>query len=250
MGRGGRETNGSTLVRFPVRVGEAGRLGDGTLCYWLEEPDGTLGGDYHTPLNDHETETPLLVAADLPPRYLTLLVDPRAAVHATTGILPTQSVRISAEQYEDAIQALEVGFLAAPVLTDGDRIAVPLPAEPGSFWSWRERDGTAWHETSSPPSVRRLTDLAELDDATWSALVRAGWLTPVDDQTALVTPAERRSPLPAALATFQARIVALLDRPGIAVPPTDERFPTGLTVREGWLALRALPTPPSEQGSP
>jgi hypothetical protein len=143
-----------------------------------------------------------------------------------------------------------VGFLAAPVLTDGDRIAVPLPAEPGSFWSWRERDGTAWHETSSPPSVRRLTDLAELDDATWSALVRAGWLTPVDDQTALVTPAERRSPLPAALATFQARIVTLLDRPGIAVPPTDERFPTGLTVREGWLALRALPTPPSEQGSP
>ncbi|GAA1893275.1 hypothetical protein [Actinomadura bangladeshensis] len=244
LGRGVRETNGYPLVRFPVRVGEAGRLGDGTLCYWLERPDGTLEDRYHAPL-DRE-ETPLLVAADLAPRYLTLLADPRAAVHATTGILPTASVRIAAE-HQAAAQDLEAGFLAAPVLTDADRIAVPLPAVQGSFWSWRERDGTAWLEISSPPTVRR-TDLAELDDATWRALTRAGWLTEAADATALVTPADRRPALPSALEPLRARIEALLDRPGIEVPHPDARFPAGLTVREGELVLRALP--PTEQGNP
>jgi hypothetical protein len=177
MARSGRETNDFPLVRFPVRIGEHDRLGDGVLGYWLEALPGGLGTDYHDVQG--AAEPVLEVAIDLPPRYLTLLVDPRGAVHATSGILPTESVRIAAEHYQDAIGDLEVGFLAAPVLTDADGIAVPLPAEPGFSWSWRERDRTGWVQTADPPQ-----------------------------------------------------------------PP--ERFPAGLTVREGRLTLR--PTP-SEEGT-
>ncbi|MFD1546272.1 hypothetical protein [Nonomuraea guangzhouensis] len=173
MTRAARETNGFPRVRYSVRIGEHDRLGDGTLGYWLEDLSGALEPDFHDVQG--ESEPSLTVAADLPPRRLTLLADPRGSIHATSGVLPTESVRLAVEHYQDAMANLEAGFLTAPLLTDDDSVAVPLPAEPGSVWSWREHDPAGWVETAHPPQ-----------------------------------PAER--------------------------------FPAGLTFREGWLALRTLPT--------
>ncbi|MFI6604792.1 hypothetical protein ACIBHX_51955 [Nonomuraea sp. NPDC050536] len=251
MRRADRETNGFPLVRFPVKIGEHGRLEDGVLGFWLEEPGGALGPDLHLvhDLAEGDPRGEVPAAIDLPPRYLTLLVDPRGAIHATSGILPTESVRISAEHYQDAVERLEVGFFAGPVLTDGGGVAVPLPAEPGSFWTWRERDRTGWQEVSRPPTVRRDAELAEFGDETWTALITAGWLTALDDRTALITPADRRPPLPERLAPLRQRLVTLLDRPGIGVPQPTGPFPDDLTVREGHLVLRPLPPSLSEQGN-
>ncbi|MFI7134091.1 hypothetical protein ACIBQ1_51050 [Nonomuraea sp. NPDC050153] len=182
MERAGRETNGFPLVRYAVRIGEHGRLGDGTLGYWPEDRSGAMEPDFH-PVQS-ESEPSLRVALDLPLRRLTLLVDPRGEIHATSGILPTESVRLAVEHYQDAVANMETGFLAAPVLTDADGVTVPWPAEPGFAWIWREHAPDGWAETPSPPQ-----------------------------------PAER--------------------------------FPADLTVREGWLLLRPLPTEttPSEQGN-
>ncbi|WP_432050805.1 hypothetical protein [Verrucosispora sp. NA02020] len=170
--RVGRESNAYPSVRFPVRLGEHGRLGDGTLGFWREQPDGALGERYHdvVTLAEQDGDPPLAVGIDLPTLTLTALVEPAGAVHATTGVLPTVSCRLDPAHHHDALARLEVGFLAAPVLTEADAPALVTPAaDPDRVWSWRERDGASWVEVAEPP---------ELAEAFPTALTaREGWLS-------------------------------------------------------------------------
>ncbi|MDX2475766.1 MAG: WD40 repeat domain-containing protein [Gammaproteobacteria bacterium] len=78
---------------------------------------------------------------------LTMLIDPQGSVHAVSGILPTKSITLPTEQYVDALQKLEVTFLSTPVLTEQDKIHIPLAAEAGYQWSWLTRRNEAWVET-------------------------------------------------------------------------------------------------------
>ncbi|MFE0588419.1 hypothetical protein [Micromonospora echinospora] len=171
LGRTGRETNGFPLVRFPVRLGAYGRLTDGVLGYWRHEPDGSLGTEYHDvpTMAAAGADPPVRLAFGLPEETLTVLLEPAGALHATTGILPTVSVRLDPAHHHDALARLETGFLAAPVLTDAAGVGVVLPAtEPGRRWTWRERAGAVWTETEDPPAPNPgfPTDLT----------LREGWL--------------------------------------------------------------------------
>ena len=65
-------------------------------------------------------------------------MDPRAGVHATMGILPTQFLQLPPDQYMDALTDLEVTSLAAPVLKQPNALALPLGKENGYTWSWVE----------------------------------------------------------------------------------------------------------------
>jgi len=89
------------------------------------------------------------VAVGLPSRRLTMLVDPRAPVHLTSGILPAKAIGIPPEQYRDAMAALRPAYFVAPLLTDAGHLAVPVPDEPGQEWSWRARGPApaGWTET-------------------------------------------------------------------------------------------------------
>ncbi|WP_369226773.1 hypothetical protein AB5J52_39805 [Streptomyces sp. R39] len=247
--RGGRESNGFTRVRFPLRLGDHGRLGDGLVGYWPEEPDGRLGPVLHSVTDGDETEdAALFQAIDAPARALTMLVDPRGAVHACCGILPAKSLRIPDAHYRDALAAMETAFLTAPVLGDGTAAApgLPLPDEPGFVWCWLERDtpsGTGWLRTGSEPLIDRAAVLAAFpgEPRLWRQLADAGWLAPLDDDTALVTPAEQRPPLPTALTGHTDALTALLERPVLAQPRPDASFAARPTAWEGWLTLRPRP---------
>ncbi|MDX2679994.1 hypothetical protein [Streptomyces soliscabiei] len=166
MGRACRETNDFPSVRFPVRIGEHQLLDDGVLGFWLEDSAQRLGPLWH---DVRSPEDPLVQALDAPPQYLTMLIDPRGTVHATAGILPTHSLRIPSGMFRDALEGMAVSFRAAPVLTDADRIAVPLPDEPGYAWSWQEQRETGRVEQADPPRP----------DARFPAraTLREGWLT-------------------------------------------------------------------------
>ncbi|MFF6785687.1 hypothetical protein [Streptomyces sp. NPDC012510] len=172
MGRTHRETNGFPLVRFPVRIGEHQLLDDGVLGFWLEDAAQRLGPLWH---DVRSPEDPLVQALDAPPQYLTMLIDPRGTVHATAGILPTRSLRIPTGMFRDALEGMAVSFRTAPILTDADHIAVPLPDEPGYAWSWQEQRQTGQFEQADPPQP----------DARFpaQATLREGWLTlrPVRD---------------------------------------------------------------------
>jgi hypothetical protein len=72
---------------------------------------------------------------------VTLVMDPRAAVHASTGILPVKTLRIPPAQYQKALNRLLVYFMANPILVGQQQVQIPLPTETGRHWTWIEPTG-------------------------------------------------------------------------------------------------------------
>ncbi len=149
--------NGLGGVQFPAVLGDLSELDDGLVGYFKM---GNAGYDFSTfyteaaagpgatgvvqpsptnvlltPSSTPEGSLPSVVAGE---QKLLMLLDPRAGVHVTTGILPTQFVQIPAEQYADTLRGLEVAFLTTPVLKPLSGLALPLAAESGYTWSWVE----------------------------------------------------------------------------------------------------------------
>jgi hypothetical protein len=105
------------------------------------------------------------------PHTLTMLVDPRGAVHATSGILPAKAIRIPVEHFAEALRALEITFFSAPILTDLQHIDLPLPAEPDVTWSWLARSRTgAWQE------IDEIVAASPAATFTGQQIIREGWL--------------------------------------------------------------------------
>ena len=79
---------------------------------------------------------------------LTLLVDPRGGVHATSGILPRKKIELMREHVAAALENMSVTFRVGPVLSDPSTIRMPLPAEIRGNWSWVRKTGlTVWEES-------------------------------------------------------------------------------------------------------
>lgn len=167
--------SGVSTVQYPVLLGDADNLDDGLIGFFL--PNGEGGGyQYSTfftagaqPLGDPNvvqpqqttillTPTPAFDDPEPPPVAkqslpLLMLIDPRAPVHATTGILPTQRLRIPPDISAAAVSRLEMSFPVAPILrpaslqmppTPADapvgRLVLPIPREPGYAVSFLEQD--------------------------------------------------------------------------------------------------------------
>jgi hypothetical protein len=65
-----------------------------------------------------------------------MLIDPRASVHAFTGLLPVTSLGLSSGFITPALRALSYLFRAGPILTSPDAVRMPRPAERSGTWSW------------------------------------------------------------------------------------------------------------------
>jgi hypothetical protein len=85
------------------------------------------------------TERLSLAPADKFPKTVVMLVDPRAAVHASTGILPVKSITLPPAQYADALKRIDATFLDAPVLGGANGVALPVPSLAGHAWAWLTR---------------------------------------------------------------------------------------------------------------
>ncbi|HET7121657.1 MAG TPA: IPT/TIG domain-containing protein [Solirubrobacterales bacterium] len=115
----------------------------------------------------------LALAADgSAPALLSLLLDPRAPVHAATPALPGVSLSLPARRVEAALGALEVTFRVNGGLTGSETpapggtpgppvIQLPLPATNAGEWSWQEQDAGGWasYETAAPSSGAPLGDV-------------------------------------------------------------------------------------------
>ncbi|MEM7309113.1 MAG: hypothetical protein AAF682_20685 [Planctomycetota bacterium] len=187
---GVRSDAGFPQVRFPIRLGEYRQLNDGLVGYW-KETEGVFENDvFYAPESDDaghplirshgQDPTHLLQSIEAPAETVTLLVDPRCAVHATSGLLPTKDIRIPADQFADSLRDMHFSFLTSPLLTERDAVQVPLSEEEGFEWSWIERTAERWVEVPN-------TDLQDPDaHASFSAPtgIREGWLrlTPKDPE--------------------------------------------------------------------
>jgi hypothetical protein len=141
--------------RFPVRLGDFERANDGLVGYFIEGENQSdtyrtlyactdAGNRSRSIVDPHKGSPPLwLCPADKDPKAVIMLVDPRAPVHAITGILPVKSISLPPAHFADAMKRIAVTFLTAPVLSPADGPALAVPAEVGHAWSWltREVDG-------------------------------------------------------------------------------------------------------------
>ncbi len=154
---------------FPVRLGEIALSDDGLIGYFAAKdysqfnavrlPGGgmePLGSDYVKHIAPGNFID--LKFSDTSNAFVTMLVDPRASVHATTGLLPQNQVTVPAGFVEPAFQAMEITFFAGPLLSTAttveapaevdDRygnaaepiqktsVIMPKPSERNGTWSW------------------------------------------------------------------------------------------------------------------
>ncbi|HEY0407741.1 MAG TPA: hypothetical protein VGC89_18545, partial [Pyrinomonadaceae bacterium] len=174
-----------TTTVFDVRLGSLDLRDDGLLGYFLN-------GNYqqfisvHPPPSSNSSSEAYILQQDFQLKFnsddaaergesvadVTLLVDPRGSVHASTGILPVKSVVVPGEYVEQPLARMEVTFRIGPVLTDEDKIRMPLPAISRSDWTWIRQTGvTVWQSESD---IGQTSPTARLSDTPMS--VREGWL--------------------------------------------------------------------------
>lgn len=207
-----RETDGYMHVRYPIRIGADRQLNDGLVGYWLEDLESNLKGNFfinttegankEVPINYlDERITPISqsLAPEDPDQTVCMLLDPRATVHAFSGILPTKVLDIPAEQYLDALQAIDITFLTTPILTPAERITVPRPIESGYEWQWIEQtalrsaptDKGQWVEIREYPTMQRSRFLQVFSEILFDQLRKTHWL----DQEKRALPSSKRPPL-------------------------------------------------------
>jgi hypothetical protein len=163
--------NHFSSVEFPVVLGNLSKLEDGLIGYFKQAaPDGPYdfsrfyshGADENStggvvrPAQDTlcVTPTPPVDPNDIGAavtKKVLMLVDPRAQVHATTGILPTASLALPPDQTQASLASLDFSFFTAPVLKGASALTLPTPVESGYQVSWVEQSkasGTlAWDVT-------------------------------------------------------------------------------------------------------
>lgn len=173
-----RTTRGFPGVKFPVWLGNLATLSDGLVGFFTA-PAGTVdfttfwaakadGSDPHITVPTEQTLT-VTAAPGATPQLVTLLVDPRAAVHAMTGIAPVKTLDIPADVYAAGLNALTFTFLTSPVLALPGGFAVPVPAEGDGSWSWVQYARGAWDESVIAPVNFKAT-------LQTPGLVAEGWL--------------------------------------------------------------------------
>lgn len=171
---------------FAVRLGDQATREDGVVGYFL-------GADYDTfnsvsapggPQQAYVKQIGPLGTTDGTANYVTLkcsadgsafvtlLVDPRAAVHATTGLIPVKELNIPQSLVKAPLSNIEVGFRVGPLLTAvretpaqaGQRpaypnaVSYPAPAEQNGRWSW-------WEPTTAAPGWNGYALLDTTPDA-------------------------------------------------------------------------------------
>lgn len=153
-----------TRYPWPVRLGERQRVGDGLVGYFTDDEPGVLR-TVVTPDGTHPhlaavgEGTHLRVTAGAP-RYLTLLVDPHAPVHATTGLLPTTALEIPRRFTDGPLSRMRTVLRSGPLLTPAvasqeDAVVLPVRTVDDATWTWAERapDGAWTHSVTSAAST-------------------------------------------------------------------------------------------------
>ena len=166
-------------ILCPVRLGDARDPADGLVGFFREQEPAegpfyaAWGLDFGN--GKYETLKPeqdlMLDAAN--PLRLTLLMDPQARVHATSGVLPRVFFSLPAAEASGARQAREVFFQAAPVLGTTPTPQIPKPSDDYGQWSWACRPPVTGAR-QTPLSERPWSEDPDLVDASDRANIEAG----------------------------------------------------------------------------
>lgn len=256
-----RETSNFEQVKIPIRIGERGQLNDGVVGYWQETPeDFQLGANFYTtvaldePINGLKSyeQAPLNLTLSLndAAQTLTMLIDPRGEVHATTGILPAKSIRVPKDEYVKALQKINITFLSAPILSAANETALALPNEAGYRWSWLAKHKNHWVEVAQHGVLRKNTLANAFGNwaAIWQELITQGWIKPLPAlDAAEIVPTDQRTKatLSEPFVPQATQIQELLDSLYITPPENFAAFKANQMIKEGWLKLSHVEEPGS-----
>ncbi|MCY0944795.1 hypothetical protein [Streptomyces antarcticus] len=184
------------LPTYPwaIRLGEAQQSDDGLVGYVLDDDyehfesvvDPAAGsGEYLRPIGERPSLA--LDFGEHSTAVATVLLDPRAAVHATTDILATKKVFVPQEFTDPAIARMAVNFRTGPLLAAStalsgpqgeseETVLMPVPDGIVGTWSWSENRGGTWEKLPVLGQDQYDPLLAEPE-------IRSGFLT-LDDAVA------------------------------------------------------------------
>jgi hypothetical protein len=158
---------------FAIELGNVAQLDDGLIGYFVEDTyttfnvvqqSGAVESTYLHPIG--EDNNYLYAPFDgTTQTNLSMLVDPRAPVHATTAILPDVSLALPPQLVDAALAAMNVTFRLDGILTDQQvaaprlhggvgttTIQLPLPDEKAGTWAWVEKDAGEWKTYPTAPT--------------------------------------------------------------------------------------------------
>lgn len=256
-----RATDGFEKVKFPIRLGEYQQLNDGLIGYWQEDGGNFRDNLFFAPQSDAINDPYIKSHANHPmqvlqaiadeDQLLTLLLDPRGKVHATSGILPVKAIDIPPEQYVNALSKIEITFLTAPLISDQNGVHISLANEEGFVWSWLERktDGE-WKEVSNIETIAFSAFHKALNQTNsrliWEQLFTEDifWLQPFQGRTDLATvvPKEQRKIPELSNVPLSNQIEQIFDyyAEGIKSFNPQAVFSGKQAIKEGWLKLKNL----------
>jgi len=183
------DTSSFQNIRWPLRLGDLHARNDGLLGVFKcattgLDPGVTTNGNFYPAwgLGGGDLTSTVLEAQSFAdqdfeidcvhPLQLTMLMDPQARVHATSGALPRTFIELPKETATGAKRAREVFFQTAPVLGLSATPHIPSPSDDYGEWSWAYRpDVTHW---TLDPNIVEATDRGGFND-TWPT-ISEGWL--------------------------------------------------------------------------
>jgi hypothetical protein len=194
----GRTTNGHDAVQFPVLLGSVSDPDDGLIGFYLnaaQAPFDTFDTFYSVVAETGQgvaTRQPQTVSVSVQggPVRVTMVVDPRCAVHATTGYMPVQAVQVPPEMFRDAFSRLAVTFLTSPVLNPVPPknplstlhlpappmlLPLPLPGQQKGQWSWVSVVGQDHQQTARQQPVKNLQQGQPFSNPSYQ--LYEGWLS-------------------------------------------------------------------------
>jgi hypothetical protein len=150
---------------WQVRLGSLADQDDGLIGYFLNDKYTNLFAVHSEALPSGYVKPiangfPLSFAKDPKRATVTLLVDPRAAVHAVTDLLPATALRIEPTFIDSALGNLRVFFRVGPLLAGVTTFADPQSGQPNSGLVM-PRPGAGhgtwtFHEPTSPTQESEL----------------------------------------------------------------------------------------------
>lgn len=256
---------GFTNVEIPIRIGERQRLNDGLVCYWLDEDEGYKDGHFFAPFSQHESDLKSFEsnqitfhqALNAPSQRLSILMDPRALLHCTTGILPTKALSIPLAYVKPALERLQISFLSAPLLSEPNNLTLSLPEEAGYTWSWIQKDENNWRKLTTTPTIRKIDVESNFQNGSqlWISLIQKGWIDILEHHPNLAhlrKPQDRAEPnlieIPTATQAKKAAEALQSDMEAtlmhlssaILLPSEAAHFGEAAEIREGWLTLQPI----------
>jgi IPT/TIG domain len=167
---------GITTYQFAIELGNLAQLEDGLIGYFVTDQygafnvvaeSGAAGSDYLKVIGQdgNYIYLPFDGKTSL---FVSMLVDPYAAVHATTAIVPVASIALPPQFTTDALAAMSVTFRVDGILTDqqidksgNTTVLLPVPKQKTGQWTWLEDEGESWtsYDTAANDPAARLSNV-------------------------------------------------------------------------------------------